>query len=356
MKLILFTTAGVLTAGGLIAHNAEPLDRPDSHAPISIMADHTHDAGEWMLSYRYMRMEMDGMRSGTNGVSSAGVFAEGFTITPENMTMDMNMFGVMYAPTDSLTLVGMVNYTFKSMDHRINPGAPQMLFNVVGGDTFRTETDGFGDTKVGALYQFYNEDEKKAHIGLSLSLPTGSIDEKDQTPRPGMPPTFNTNLLPASMQLGSGTFDLLPSITWLRAFETWSYGVQANGTVRLESENDNGYRLGDQFELVAWSGYVVADWVSLEGGLSYEWTGELEGTQEGIGRVGPAGRSVTTAFNENYGGEVLDAILGVNFIVPSGVLRGHRFAADIRLPLWQDLNGLQLETDWVLTLGWQKSW
>ncbi len=34
--------------------------RPDGHAPLGVMADHTHEAGEWMLSFRDMHMRMDG--------------------------------------------------------------------------------------------------------------------------------------------------------------------------------------------------------------------------------------------------------------------------------------------------------
>ena len=37
--------------------------RVDSHAPLGVMGDHTHEAGgEWMLSFRAMRMVMDGNR------------------------------------------------------------------------------------------------------------------------------------------------------------------------------------------------------------------------------------------------------------------------------------------------------
>ncbi len=36
--------------------------RSDSHAPIGVMGDHTHAAGEVMVGVRYMFMEMDGMR------------------------------------------------------------------------------------------------------------------------------------------------------------------------------------------------------------------------------------------------------------------------------------------------------
>ncbi|MEO0509707.1 MAG: transporter [Verrucomicrobiota bacterium] len=331
---------------------------PDGHASISVMGDHTHAKGGFMLSYRFMSMEMDGMRNGTDRVSSTEVFAAdgGYTVTPTEMSMDMHMFGLMYAPSDKLTLMLMANYLESEMDHLINPAAPAMLFNVVGGNTFTTESSGWGDTRLTALYRFYLEGNRKAHVGIGLSLPTGSIDEKDRTPRPGMPPTFNVNQLPAAMQLGSGTYDLLPSFTFVQQFEKWSWGAQANGIIRLESENDNGYRLGHVFESIAWTGYNLTDWLGLNGGFSYQYKGELRGTQDDVGTNGPMGlNSVTTAFNENYGGERIDAILGLNLLAPSGALEGHRIAADLRLPLWQDLNGYQLETDWILTLGWQKA-
>ena len=76
--------------------------RPDSHAPISVMGEHTHEAGEWMLSYRFMRMEMDGNRSGTDSLPTEDVLAQ-FPVSPLNMTMDMHMFGAMFAPSDKLT-------------------------------------------------------------------------------------------------------------------------------------------------------------------------------------------------------------------------------------------------------------
>ena len=32
--------------------------RPDSHAPIGVMGEHGHKAGEMMLAYRFMAMDM----------------------------------------------------------------------------------------------------------------------------------------------------------------------------------------------------------------------------------------------------------------------------------------------------------
>ena len=39
------------------------------HAPIAVMADHTHKRNEWMFSYRFMYMEMQENGIGDNKVS-----------------------------------------------------------------------------------------------------------------------------------------------------------------------------------------------------------------------------------------------------------------------------------------------
>ena len=43
--------------------------RADGHAPIGVMGEHRHKTGGVMLSYRFMHMDMEGYRSGTNGLS-----------------------------------------------------------------------------------------------------------------------------------------------------------------------------------------------------------------------------------------------------------------------------------------------
>lgn len=55
------------------------------------------------------------------------------------------------------------------------------------------------------------------------------------------------------------------------------------------------------------------------------------------------------------GGTRLDVPLGLNIHFPGGALKGHRIAAEWHIPVYQNLNGPQLETDWLLTVGWQKS-
>ncbi|MEM6326624.1 MAG: hypothetical protein AAF791_05845, partial [Bacteroidota bacterium] len=64
--------------------------RPDGHAPIGVMADHTHEAGEVMLSYRFMYMDMAGSRVGTDAIADETIVSpdgEGFMVTPTEMPM-----------------------------------------------------------------------------------------------------------------------------------------------------------------------------------------------------------------------------------------------------------------------------
>ena len=363
MKFQLKTYLYTLTATALmLPHYASAHDeshnsssRADAHAPISIMADHTHKQNEWMFSYRYMQMHMEGMRNGTKQLSASDLFAAGYTVAPESMDMDMHMFGLMYAPNDKITLMLMTNYSEIEMEHRIYPGAPAMLLNVVGGDHFTTRTSGWGDTKLSAIFQLHDEAEQKVYGSLGLSVPTGSIKEKDQTPRPGMPPSFPNQQLPAPMQLGSGSYDLLPTLTYIRHLNQWSYGIQGSGIIRLEETNNQGYRLGHRFQSNLWLSYLLDRSLSVNTGLRYRYDGKMHGEQNKIGQMGPNGRSVPTAFSENYGGERIDVSIGANYIFTATPLKGHRLAAELHLPVWQDLNGVQMETDWTLTLGWQKA-
>ncbi|MEO0452627.1 MAG: transporter [Verrucomicrobiota bacterium] len=330
----------------------EPVSRPDAHAPISIMGDHTHKQGEWMLAYRYMYMEMDGMRNNNSSVSFADVATAGFAVTPTDMTHEMQMFGIMYAPTDDLTLMVMTSYQQLEMDHEIvRPLGPLIAANN-GSTTFRTRSEGIGDTRVSALYDLYEADGMKLHAGLGLSLPTGSITEMDERPVPFQP--LVERILPAAMQLGSGSVEIRPSLTWTHFFPNVSYGVQMRGVSRLH-ENHEGYQLGDEFATDVWGSLRLSDWMSFSAGLGYIWVDHLEGAQDSVGQNTPVPgvQTIPTAFGENYGYQEVNAIFGVNFLVPHGWFRNHRLAVDARLPVYRNHNGFRLENDFTVTAGWQ---
>ena len=173
--------------------------RPDGHAPISVMGDHTHHKGEWMFGYKFMNMNMEGLQQGQDNIESSEVFNK-YMVSPSKMTMQMHMLGVMYAPSDKLTLMAMANVLNKDMD----------ATNKMGMD-FNTATSGFGDLKISGLYQLLNKNRQQVHAQVGVSIPTGSIDEKDAT---AMSNEMQV-ILPYPMQLGSGTVDGLIALNYL---------------------------------------------------------------------------------------------------------------------------------------------
>ena len=82
--------------------------RADGHAPIGVMGDHVHKQGEWMFSYRYMSMDMEGNLKGTDEISNSEIH-ETYMVAPQNMKMKMHMLGAMFAPSDRLTLMVMTH-------------------------------------------------------------------------------------------------------------------------------------------------------------------------------------------------------------------------------------------------------
>ena len=103
----------------LLALSVVMADTPKEHhecpAPIGVMGEHEHKAGEMMLAYRFMTMNMQGLQSGTDAVETVDVLKD-FMMTSTTMDMRMHMFGVMFAPHDKITFMGMTSYQQRHME------------------------------------------------------------------------------------------------------------------------------------------------------------------------------------------------------------------------------------------------
>lgn len=334
MKYFIYIT--LLCAYGTI-HSQEPWTsgRPDGHAPISVMGDHTHHQGEWMISYRYMFMNMENMRDGTSTLSEEEVLTD-YMVTPTSMPMNMHMLGMMYAASNELTLMAMGGYRSLTMDHLTRSGM-----------VFTTKSSGISDLKIGGLYQLLDQKRQSAHINLMVSLPTGSIEERDVTPASAPDKTQ----LPYPMQIGSGTFDLLPGATYLCQQERSSFGLQTSAVLRL-GENKRGYRFGHQWSAVAWSAYNVTRWLSASLKAKVTQTGAIDGADDAY--MNPM--MVSTIDPDNFGGTLGLIGSGFNIYLSSGMFKNVRLAAEVALPIYQNLNGPQMEIQQIATFGMQYSW
>ncbi len=337
----LFTFLFVLLLGSVALADASR--RADSHGPVGVMGEHMHNEGEWMFSYRYMLMEMDGNLDGSSNISTNKILDD-YSVAPENMSMEMHMLGAMYAPSNDLTLMLMVPVISNEMDHSMlmMGGTGMMPMR----STFTTGTDGLGDIKVGSLYRLKETLNSTLIVNMSLSLPTGSIDEKDVT---GMS-MGNKVVLPYAMQVGSGTYDLKPGLTYNSHQPTYSWGVQTIATLRLD-ENDNGYSLGDRIMMTAWHARPFAHSFSWSVRVAYEYWDDVDGESN---KLNPMMKNmVPTADPDLRGGQRVDLAAGLNWIMPGSTT--NRLAVEFIRSVYQDLNGPQLETDYSLVLGWQLS-
>ena len=62
------------------------------------------------------------------------------------------------------------------------------------------------------------------------------------------------------MQLGSGTYDIKPSINYFGVAGDWTYGADLNMTLRT-GKNDRDYRLGNVYQAGIWTRYALTDWL-----------------------------------------------------------------------------------------------
>jgi len=301
--------------------------------PINVLGMHTHLGDQWMLGYRYMLMRGEGNRSGSHRVSTSRVL-EKFMMSPTQMKMEEHMFELMYAPTDTLSLMAMLPYKRLSMD-----------MVTVDGVRFTEDSEGLGDLTVMGLYTFHGDARKEGNrfvLNAGLSFPTGSINKKDFLDDPSV----GRQRLEYAMQLGSGTFDLMPGITYLGQTKDWAWGAQAIATIRT-GRNHNGYRLGNQYRFTGWGAYRLTDWLAPSVRLDGRFWGNIHGADS---RLDPT--MSPTMDPKRQKGRRLDLLFGLNLYVPKGTLKGNRLTIEGGLPIHQWLKGPQLETDWQLTVGW----
>lgn len=334
LSSISLAQAGDTTTSSDSLANAEAYcfcPRADSHAPIGVMGDHTHSKGEFMFSARTMFMRMEQNFMGTNAISDQQV-NQGFGIVPTDMDMQMHMLGLMYAPSDRVTLMAMVSYVEMSMNHRYGINFDQF---------FKTESSGWGDASLSALVNLWHNDYTSVHAGFGLILPTAKTDETDF-----IDPMNGVRRLPYPMQLGSGSWGFAPSLTYNNQQPTWSYGAQASAKFLLD-DNSQGYRLGDRYEATTWIAKPLNENFSASLRAKFVTWGDIDGSDPLI--IG----SVPTTRTDLRGGSKFDLSVGANFFE---IDNGLRAGLEVGKTLWQDLDGPQLGSDYWVSLGLQFTW
>ena len=334
-------------------HDSNRRSMADKHLPAGLMGGHAHKRGEWMVEYKYMNMFMDDNRIGSHSVSATtamgapappappGLTVDGIRTNagavPTQMTMEMHMIHLMYGLTDDVSIYTMLMLPSLTMDHIRGFGNPA---GGGPGSSFTTHTSGFGDTAFGALVKLAEDEDNDLLLNLGFSVPTGDIFETSSAPTAGgaaLP-------LPYPMRKGSGTFNARPGITWRHYAESGSFGAQFQTDLPI-GRNYRGYSVSDTFQLNFWYSHLLTENLALSVRLENLW-------KSNYGGADPATNDLLISTNvESFrGGYSLNLGLGV-----AALIKGHLFNTEFVPTLYQDLDGIQLETDWTFVTSWSKS-
>ena len=317
-------------------------------APVGIGGAPVLPEGRFSLSYAARLVELDGLRSGNDRVSPewAVLNAPNPNAPPAQLrrvpTSSTNWFQAVtasYGVTDWLSVNATLTYVTKATE-TITFAGPSGTRRL-GVTTDRT--DGLGDSRIGVNIRLLNDGEDLVVAGLGLGMPTGSITE---TIRPLMPNgQIGYGRAGYMLQLGTGTFDLQPALTWLGTRGDFGLGAAYRGRIGLEKENGEGYRYGDLHLVSGWVSYRVLPFLAASARAQATSMGAIHGrdprmTGPGLGND-PA----------NIGGERVEGFLG---LTAAGMVPGigpGSLGVEVGMPLYERANGVHLAGGWSLTLS-----
>jgi hypothetical protein len=345
--LSIFSVCGLSLSQEVHTHEHGIFHKAPLFSPASISRDHVMQKGQFMLTYRYMYMWMGNYYAGTNKLPANATIinskireitgdpaAHGHVFS-NWMKMQMHMVELMYGLTDKLTVMGMVQYTDKEM----------RMFHHDGKTDHASR--GLGDTILSADYLVAQGGGNSLIVGMGVSLPTGKINKThvhiihdEEVP-----------LRAYSMQLGSGTYDLLPSLTYTYTYGKLGAGLQANATIRT-GRNKEGYRFGHAFGTAGWVGYMLSDFLVPNVSVRYSKWGRIKGED----KLNKAYFSQHPTFKDPdfqpdfQGGERVDVGVGLNTKI-----KGVTIGIDYVKPVYQKLNGVQMGVDYYVSLKASKA-
>lgn len=295
--------------------------------PAGVMISHVHSKGEWMFSYRYMNMASRGMEQNGSSISNDQIY-NNYLFSSDRMRMDMHMLMAMYGVNERLTLMAMLEYNQSSMNmfapqgsNHIHNGVPMS-----GSMSHDMKTSGFGDASLTALYSIINNSKHHVLASAGLSIPTGSVQIKGNAES-----MYLNKRYPYMMQQGSGTWDVLPGLTYTFKGDKVMASTQIFSSIRT-GYNQVGYKLGNEWTFNNWIAYQLTPWLSTS----------LRGELIKIGKIKGSDPSFY-AFTEpaanpvNYGGTTALLYGGLNTFF----LQRNKIGVEVGLPVYQKTNGIQ---------------
>ena len=311
-SLIIASLFTINAFAGEHSHNAK--NHELNYELAGVMKNHIHAKNSFMIGYSAQHSVMSGLYNQTE--SQAGVL---YHSIPKDMSMQMHMLDLMYGVTDKLNIGIMPQYISMNMGHIHHDGS------------FGSHSvDGLGDTKLNASYAI-----SKSVIGsLGISLPTGSISKQS-----------GGNQYAYMMQTGSGSYELLPSATFVQKFNEIDFGIQANASIKL-NDNAHNYRFGNVYNLTAWAGKNFTKNLGSHFRIDYTNAGKVQGADSNLDADHTAINNPALQFRE-----VTTAFIGGNIYTNNGV----KFLLEAGVPLYQYVGTGTLQNSYSVNFSVRKS-
>lgn len=301
------------------------------------------DSSRFHFSANYINVKFDGYMDGTKKLSIEDVLWSGpgsgeartdknFPVVPTVIHQELVQFKGAYELSERFTISLSIPYIRQETEH------VSIANNF---EDFTIVSEGLGDIELAVSHLQQLSQSSKLLMNLGLSLPTGSIDKKGDTPTPGP-----DNQLPYTMQLGSGTYDIKPSIHYFGSAGNWTYGADLNLTLRT-GKNDRDYRLGNVYQAGVWTRYALTDWLEPSIRLNGIVWDEISGKDPALPYDSSTDRYPAAVVKpDNFGGTKLLAVAGLRLKDPRGRLENSFLELEVGTPFYQKLNGPQPSEDW----------
>lgn len=308
------------------------LYRPDGLAPPGVIGDHTLKAGHVLFTYRYSVVGYQASMIDTH-LATAGRVLEQFNYAPTTMYRQQHTFLLEYAPTDDLTSMMVLPIQVNSINYLTDSG-----------NTIHDAYTALSDVSVWALYALKRWKHQQIHANLGLSIPTNLQQTQNNFSVPG------SVHLSYPIRVGSGSYMLMPGVTYRGQTEKWTWGLQSIVTVPL-GRNRFQYELGNRIDINAWAWRRLTERFAASARLQGSGWGNIRGRDPSLTPT-----LVETNAPNLQGGTRVDLLFGGQYYWPWLRVPGNWFSIESGFPIYQNLHGPQPRATWLLNGGWNMMW
>lgn len=319
-----------------------PPPPPPPPAPLGVFGADMPPAGKLVLSIIPQFANASTMLKGTRAVSSEQIVTttpwyfdptKKLRGVPQNAFVATQTLALAYGVTKDLSVVvtvGMVEKNLDFLTFKGPSGATRLGMSYTG-------TASIADTTVSGIYRVYADPIHRIQLNLGMSFPTGSDQSTFRLLQADG--TYLTSRAFYAMQIGTGTFDIMPGAVYAGHLGKWSWGVSYRGRLPL-ADNPEGYRYGDLHTFDGWGGYTWIPGLTTTLRVNAALQGPIRGYDPLI--VGKA-----PAANPNfYGGQRIDLFGGATISGKFIGLDDVSVAIEGGPTVYQNLNGPQLSKNW----------